>query len=166
MYTMKLLRRGLLVTIAASLLWTADAASQVTIQIGSRITPKLEPVAETKLLMEGLAHTNFKGIEQILSKKPADDQSWTFARGQALLLAETANLLMIRPPKKEGQPAWFERSMDLRKVATTLAQATGNKDFTASRTALVNTANSCNRCHQSFRVPIEIEPFAEKTQLP
>ena len=44
-------------------------------------------------------------IERLLSQKPADVQSWTFARGQALLIAETGNLLMLRPPKgeKEGR---------------------------------------------------------------
>lgn len=158
----QLVRRGALLAVAAALLLAgAQAPGQ-----GAKVTPKLEPIAETKLLMEGLAHANFRGIEQMLSKKPADDRSWTFARGQALLIAETANLLMLRPPKNEGQPVWFERSMELRKVATALAAAAGSKDYQASRTALVNMANSCNRCHQSFRVPVEIEPFAEKAEAP
>lgn len=151
-------RRGALIAVAAALLLVGTQSPGQ----GTKVTPKLEPIAETKLLMEGLAHANFRGIEQMLTKKPADDRSWTFARGQALLIAETANLLMLRPPKNEGQPVWFERAMELRKVATTLATATGSKDYQASRTALVNIANSCNRCHQSFRVPVEIEPFAEK----
>src|SRR4051794_33113135 len=61
----------------------------------SKVSPKLEPVAETRLLMEGLAHANFRGIERILKEKPAEAQAWTFVRGQALLIAETANLLML-----------------------------------------------------------------------
>src|SRR5712691_11758785 len=77
-----------------------------------KIVPKLEPVAETKLLMEGLAHANFRGLERNLVKNPIDDQSWIFARGQALLIAETANLLMLRPPRNKGETAWMERSMD------------------------------------------------------
>ena len=76
-------------------------------QPAPKVAPKLEPVAETKLLMEGLAHANFKGLERILTQKPADAQTWTFARGQALLVAETANLLMMRPPQKEGQSVGF-----------------------------------------------------------
>src|SRR5262245_56640075 len=74
---------------------------------GTKFTPKLEPIAETKLLMEGLAHANFRGLERILAQQEIDARRWTFARGQALLIAETANLLMVRPPKKDGQQAWF-----------------------------------------------------------
>lgn len=130
-------------------------------QPASKVVPKLEPVAETKLLMEGLAHANFKGLERILTQKPADAQTWTFARGQALLLAETANLLMLRPPQKEGQSVWFEKAMALRGRAAELAQTLAKKDFDQARVGLSLVADSCNRCHQSFRVPVQIEPFAE-----
>src|SRR5262245_42041144 len=67
----------------------------------SKLQPKLEPIAETKLLMEGLAHPNFRGLDRLLAKKPSDAQTWTFARGQAVLIAETANLLMLRPPRSK-----------------------------------------------------------------
>ena len=75
--------------------------------VGTKVEPKLVPVAETRLLMEGLAHSNFRGLERILKQKPADDKAWTFARGQALLIAETGNLLMLRPPKNAGEAIWF-----------------------------------------------------------
>ena len=130
-------------------------------QPAPKIVPKLEPVAETKLLMEGLAQANFKGMERILAQKPTDAQSWTFARGQALLVAETANLLMLRPPQKEGQAAWFEKAMTLRSRAAELAQTLAKKDFDRARVGLALVADSCNRCHQSFRVPVQIEPFAD-----
>ena len=124
--------------------------------------PKLEPIAETKLLMEGMAHPNFRGVERILSEKPAEEKSWTFARGQALLIAETANLLMLRPPKNQGQATWFERAMELRAQATQLAQTVARKDLDRSRAALQSVATSCNRCHQSFRIPVQIAAFEEK----
>jgi hypothetical protein len=125
-----------------------------------KIEPKLKAIAETKLLMEGLAHANFRGLDRILQKKPEDAQAWTFARGQALLIAETANLLMLRPPKKDGQPAWFARATELRSIATNLGQTLSKRDYEGARTGLVALANSCNRCHQTFRVSVEITPFA------
>jgi hypothetical protein len=130
-------------------------------QVPSKVIPRLEPIAETKLLMEGLAHANFKGLERHLSQKPADDQTWTFARGQALLLAETANLLMLRPPQKDGQAPWFERAMAFRSRAAELAQTIAKKDYDRARVGLALVADSCNRCHQTFRVPVQIEPFAD-----
>lgn len=131
-------------------------------QPSPKVVPKLEPIAETKLLMEGLAHPNFKGLERLLSQKPDEAQNWTFARGQALLLAETANLLMLRPPQKTGQDAWFEKAMTLRARATELAQTIARKDHERAKVGLALVADSCNRCHQTFRVPVQIEPFAEE----
>src|SRR5262249_19193094 len=100
----------------------------------------------------------------------AEDQAWMFGRGQALLIAETANLLMLRPPRSQGQAAWFERAMELRDNAKKLAQKVAAKDYEGSRANLVGLGNSCNRCHQTFRVPVEIAPFAappppEKTRI-
>ncbi len=126
---------------------------------GAKVAPKLEPIAETKLLMEGLLHANFRGLERLLSQKPADTQAWTFARGQALLLAETANLLMLRPPRNQGQAVWFERAMELRSQATKLAVVLSHRDYAGSRAALQLVSATCNRCHQSFRVDVEIAPF-------
>lgn len=132
----------------------------------AKIVPKLEPIAETRLLMEGLAHANFRGLERNLTKNPIDDQSWVFARGQALLIAETANLLMLRPPQKQGEAVWFGRSMDLRSQAQQLAQHLVKKDLERSKAGMQQVANSCNRCHQSFRVPIEITPFPQADAPP
>ena len=96
-----------------------------------------------------------------VKQKPADAQAWTFARGQALLIAETANLLMLRPPKNEGEASWFARAMDLRSAAAQLGQIVAKRDYEASRQGLVNVSNQCNRCHQSFRVKVQITAFEE-----
>jgi Cytochrome C' len=124
-----------------------------------KVVPKLEPVAETRLLMEAIAHANYRGLERNLTKKPMDDQAWVFARGQSLLIAETANLLMLRPPKNQGESAWMERSMDMRNQAMQLAQHLAKKDLDRSKAGMQQLANSCNRCHQTFKTPIEIVPF-------
>ncbi|MCI0638898.1 MAG: cytochrome c [Gemmataceae bacterium] len=131
-----------------------------------KIVPKLEPVAETKLLMEGLANANFRGLERQLGQKELTAQNWTFARGQALLVAETANLLMLRPPKKQGEAVWFEHAMDLRTTAAQLALSIGKKDVERSKAGMTAVANSCNRCHQSFRIPVQITPFEDEPALP
>jgi cytochrome c556 len=122
--------------------------------------PRLEAVAETRLLMEGLAHANFRGLERHLAQKPAEAEAWKFARGQALLLAETGNLLMLRPPKSQGQAVWHERATELRAQATKLAQTLAQRDYAASRAGLQQVAATCNRCHHTFRVDVDIIPFA------
>jgi hypothetical protein len=154
----KLIRVGVWGAVGALVL----VAPEATPQGGGKVQPKLEPVAETRLLMEGLAHPNFRGLERLLAEQPADVQTWTFARGQALLIAETGNLLLMRPPKSQGQPVWFERATDMRASALDLARTVANQDYAKSKASLVSLAGSCNRCHQAFRVKVEITAFADK----
>jgi hypothetical protein len=139
-------------------------AAPAPTQPKGRPAPKLEPVAETRLLMEGLNAANFKGLDRLLRDKPADVETWTFVRGQALLIGETGNLLMLRPPKNDGQDAWMDRATELREAATALARAAAARDYDKSQRGLVNVANACNRCHQNFRVPVRVEPFAEESE--
>jgi hypothetical protein len=48
--------------------------------------------------------------------------------------------------------------MELRDAAGTLARAAGTRDLTRGRTALEGVTNACNRCHNTFRVPVRIGP--------
>jgi hypothetical protein len=128
---------------------------------GSRPLPSPQAVAETRLLMEALNQANFRGLEKLLKEKPADTEAWTFARGRALLIAETGNLLLLRPPR-QGQTVWMDRSADLRTAATRLARAAGESDYDRARAGLTEVANCCNRCHQTFRVAVRLAPFAER----
>lgn len=129
----------------------------------ARPVPKPEPVADTKLLMEGLAGANMRGLSKHLRDKPADAEAWAFTRGQALLLAETGNLLLIRPPRSgTAQDTWAGHAADLRDGAEKLARTAAAKDYPRARSALAGVANVCNRCHQAFRVPNRVDPFADE----
>jgi hypothetical protein len=125
-----------------------------------KFEPKFEAVAETKLLMEGLAQPNYQSLAKILREGPADVETWTFARGQALLVAETGNLLLLRPPRNQGRDSWMRQAMDLRQAAAALARQAGNRDLERSRAALADLTTACNRCHQTFRVPVRVGPDA------
>jgi hypothetical protein len=129
--------------------------------VPARPVPRLEAVAETRLLMEGLCQANFRGLERLLKQKPTSIEAWTFARGQALLIAETGNLLLLRPPRNRGRDTWQERAMELRSSATSLARQIAAQNYQRSRAALGSLANVCNRCHQTFQVPTRLVPFAE-----
>jgi hypothetical protein len=122
----------------------------------------LVSVAETKLIMEGMTMPNYRGLAERLEKKPANVEAWTVVRGQALLIAESGNLLMLRPPKNQGQDAWMRHAIDLRETGTELARQAANRDYDKTRAALGDLTNMCNRCHQTFQVPVRIGPAEEK----
>ena len=46
----------------------------------------------------------------------------------------------------------------MRDTCVKLAQAAAAKDFTTAKAELANLANTCNRCHESFQVPLRIDP--------
>src|SRR5262249_37186207 len=94
-------------------------------------------------------------------KGPSDGDTWMFARGQALLIAETGNLLLLRPPRGGGRDTWMRRATDLRQSAGDLARQLGNRDLGRSRTALADLTSKCNGCPQTFRVPTRLGPNAE-----
>ena len=125
-----------------------------------KFKPKMEAVAETKLLMEGINQVNYRGLDRLLQQRPGDDETWRFVRGQALLIAETGNLLMLRPPRSGGQEDWMRRSTELREAAARLGRLTASRDYERSRAALGEVANACNHCHQTFRVPTRVGPAA------
>ncbi len=166
MSTRRTLIAVLALAAAAGTTWTlwAQAPRPRTTTSPARVTtaaPRPAPVAETPLLMDGLALPNFRGLERILREKPADDDAWTFARGQALLIAETGNLLLLRPPHNKGEQAWLTRAGALRTSATRLARSLATRDFEASRKGLSSLASACNACHQTFRAKTRVVPFAE-----
>jgi hypothetical protein len=167
--TFPLMRRPLLAA-AAVLALTTSAAPQTPSRPAAPPAAKpqirLEAVAETKLLMEALMQANTRSLDRILREKPTELEGWTFARGQALLIAETANLLMLRPARGEGREPWLERSRDLREVATALARTLAARDYERSRIGLAALGNACTRCHQTFRVNIRVTPFTDGITRP
>jgi hypothetical protein len=124
--------------------------------------PKFEVLAETRLIMEGLAHSNYRSLQRLLRNKPADHDTWVFARGQALIIAETGNLLLLRPPRSNGRDTWMKLAMDMRGQAGNLARQAAARDHVRAQVGLDSLAASCNRCHTTFRIPVKIGPEAEK----
>src|SRR5262249_5289667 len=98
-----------------------------------RAQPAQEPVVGAQLVVEGPALPNLRGLDRNLRQKPAEAEAWSFLRGQALLVAETGNLLLLRPPKSAGQDAWNANAAQMRESATRLARAAAERDYERSR---------------------------------
>jgi hypothetical protein len=151
---------GVVFAVVMAVLAGAPATSQTPARPPAKVRPRPEAVAETRLLMEALAQPNFRGLEQLLRQKPDSAEAWKFARGQALLLAELGNLLLLRPPRSAAaQQRWFERAVELRRAAREVAENAARSDYERTRTAFVSLANVCNRCHRTFRIAVDIVPF-------
>jgi hypothetical protein len=131
-----------------------------------RSRPHPEPVAKVRLLMLGINLPNFQGIEQSLSQEPRGTDAWDIIQGQALLIAENGNLLMLRPPTGAKEDAWLDRAAELRSAGARLARAAVDHDYARCRDDLTRLANVCNRCHKSFQVNANISAFGEQSGIP
>jgi len=156
---------ALSIALVAIPMWSFSQVPRNTAQPATANRPKLEAVAETQLIMEALAQANYRALTRQLKDKPQEVEAWKFARGQALILAETGNLLLLRPPRGQGQDIWMARAVELRETSNRLARTLSTRDYTRSRLGMVEVANVCNRCHQSFRIKVEVTPFADSSAI-
>jgi hypothetical protein len=160
---MSRIRLVLLAVIAAVLFVLPVVSQPPKADPKPKTPPRLVPVAETKLIMEGINQANFQGLEKLLKNKELDAEGWNFARGQALLIAESGNLLMLRPPKNSGQDAWMKAAMELRETASSFARSLTTRDLEKGRAGLAQLAKTCNSCHQTFNVKARITAFEPAT---
>ena len=70
----------------------------------------------------------------------------------------------MRPPRtKDGTDVWMTSAPpSCGRRAIKLAKAAAAQDYAQSRAGLAAVANSCNRCHQSFKVAARVNPFTDE----
>ena len=98
--------------------------------------------------MEYVFEPNYKRLKAALATEPVDKQAWKGIKGDALTLAECANLLMMRVP--EDGYMWKNMSMGVRGQGSQLYQAARKSDYTSARKAYVSMLQQCNACHTKF----------------
>jgi len=84
-----------------------------------------------------------------MAAEPSDKQAWKGIKGDALTLAECANLLAMRMPKEDGY-GWKPFSLQVRGHGSQLYQAARKSDYPAARKAYTSMLQQCNACHKKF----------------
>ena len=81
---------------------------------------------------------------------PTDDKGWAAARNQALLLAESGNLLMVGSRVRDANN-WMKMSRAMVDAAALAAAAAAKKDAKALEAAADAITVSCMACHRPYR---------------
>jgi hypothetical protein len=123
--------------------------------------PRLVPLAETRVLMDGINWPNFIALQQGLKRPPRDERSWLALRDNALLIAENGNLLLMRSAGKKAD-AWTDRAVSLRTVAARLAEASAEHNASRGRQVLLELARTCDRCHDTFQTGVQIVRWTQQ----
>ena len=141
------MRVSAIVLVTSGLLVQALPAQQqpVSDSVGS---PR--PVGTMSELMVHLIYPTSDAIFYILTRTPTTTAGWGVLEGQALMLAESANLLMM-PSRARGREQWIADAQLLLDVGEAALEAAQNRDVDALDQLNDPLYRSCVTCHQHFR---------------
>jgi hypothetical protein len=126
-----------------ALVASASAAAQQA-QTGVR------PVASVRQLHDLIITPASNAVFQAGGDAPATDGAWLDARNQALLLAESGNLLMLGSRARDNA-AWMRMSRAMVDAAAAAAAAAERHDAAALAVAGDKITTACEACHQPYR---------------
>ena len=127
------------VAVGVLALFTAVSAQQ--------IAPRA--VATTADLMTALTAPSSTMVFRAASEPPSDAKDWIALRAQALMLAESGNLLLVGTRVRD-ENEWTRQAAALRDAAEAAAKAAGAKDAMALSEAGERVYETCEQCHQKY----------------
>lgn len=115
-----------------------------------------QAVATSKQIMAGIQKPAMDSLAAMMKAGgPADDKEWAVAQQSAVILAETAQLLLIgeRPIGELPKDAavWAKTGNNLLTASTGSAKAAGAKDLAAWKASLGSIGAACKGCHTVHR---------------
>lgn len=99
--------------------------------------------------MEYVFQPTYRRLKVTMATEPESNSGWKAMKSDALILAESCNLLFPRTPDEDGDD-WKKFSADSRTYGADLYQAARAKDFDKATGAYKMMLNSCNACHRQF----------------
>lgn len=113
-------------------------------------SPPFLPVATVSEIMEAITLPYSDALLYIQRNPPKTDRDWEVLQLQALMLAESGNLLMMKD-RARNQGDWMKDSRALVDAGMAAVKATRAKDMEAVLALNEQIVNSCVTCHRKFR---------------
>ncbi len=116
-------------------------------------TPSFRPVANNRELMLEIIIPSSNAIFAFQADETSNDEtSWAAVRHNALLLAESANLLMI-PGRAKDAGDWAQYSQEMAEAGVEAIKAADARDGKAVLAASDKILESCASCHKKYMAP-------------
>jgi len=116
---------------------------------GTVQSPPFQPVATISQIMSAITLPYSDALVYIQRNPPKNDRDWETLEMQALMLAESGNLLMIKDRAK-NQEQWMKDARALVDAGMAAAKATRTKDMQAVMALNEQIVNSCVACHTKY----------------
>lgn len=111
--------------------------------------PSFQPVGTISQLMINIIYPTSDALFYIERTAPKTDVEWNAIRNQALMLAESGNLLMLPGRVREGD--WMKDSKTLVDVGAAAYKAAMAKDMDGILALSQQLNDACVVCHQQYR---------------
>ena len=112
--------------------------------------PPTRNVGTMSELMVRILYPNSDALFYIETRTPKTESEWGTLEGQTLMLAESANLLML-PGRARDQKQWMADSKLLLEAGTAALAAVKAKDVAAISALSDQLLESCTSCHRHYR---------------
>ena len=112
--------------------------------------PSFQPVGTVSQLMIDLIYPSSDAIFYIERAPPKNEVEWNAIRAQALLLAESGNLLMMASRARD-RGNWMKDSKMLIDAGASAYKAAAAKDMTAILALNDQLNAACVTCHEQYR---------------
>ena len=133
-----------------SILFFLAAAALFLSAVALAQAPSFQPVGTVSQLMIDLIYPSSDAIFYIERAPPKNEVEWNAIRAQALLLAESGNLLMMAGRVRD-QGNWMKDSKMLIDAGTAAYKAASAKDMTAILALNDQLNAACVTCHEQYR---------------
>jgi len=144
----RLVRRAYATTLSVILLAATPAAAGQAPGITARPMPT--PVGTMSELMVKIIYPASDAIFYITTRTPASVAEWNDLQGKALMVAESANLLMM-PAHMRDEDRWLADAKLMRDAGMAAFKAAKAKDAKALENLNDAMYQSCVTCHQHYR---------------
>lgn len=124
-------------------------APQLEAQVAAPATD-LKVVGTMSELMIRIIYPASDAVFYITTRTPETDVQWGELQGQTLMLAETANLLMM-PGHARDQERWMADAQLMRDAGAAAFKAAKAKDVKALEALNDQLYQSCTTCHMHYR---------------
>ena len=112
--------------------------------------PAFQPVGTVSQIMISITYPTSDAIFYIERNPPKTEKEWADLQAQALMLAESGNLLMMgRRARDQGD--WIKESQEMVDVGAAAYKAALAKDMPSILALNQRLNDACVTCHQQYR---------------
>jgi hypothetical protein len=112
--------------------------------------PLVQHIGTTSELMVTVIRPASDAIFYVETRTPADGDAWTVLQGQALMVAEAANLLML-PGRARDEKQWMADAVLMREAGAAAFTAAKTRNVEAVAAVNDQLYESCTTCHRHYR---------------